>query len=96
MPNVDKSLKEAIKVAALELGCGDASLRDRLASAIRSLDRFLGHRESWPPVLQVRVQDISDELKSGESAEAVIAQMDHSNVRQLAERILRLYADCHS
>lgn len=96
MPDIDNQLKQAIKVATLELCCGNGTLRDRLAFAVRSLDGYLGQRESWPPALMIRAQNISDALKSAESAEAAIAQMDASALRRLAERILHLYADCSS
>lgn len=93
---LDKHLKNAIKVAALELCCGDQLLKERLTGAIRALDGFLGRRETWPAVLTSRAQDISDSLKSAATAEAAIAGMDLPDVQRLAERILHLYADCHA
>lgn len=96
MSKNDKHLKEAIKVAALELCCGDQLLRERLRSAIRALDRFLGRREAWPDALYARVQDVSDKLKSADTGEIAVDRMSISDVRRLAERILQLYADCHS
>ena len=93
---VDKHLKDAIKVTTLELCCGDRLLKARLMSAIRSLDRSLGRREAWPVSLYARVQDISDALKSAGTGEAAIDGMELSDMRQLAERVLHLYADCHS
>jgi len=89
---VDKHLKDAIKVTTLELCCGDRLLKARLMSAIRSL----GRREAWPVSLYARVQDISDALKSAGTGEAAIDGMELSDMRQLAERVLHLYADCHS
>lgn len=93
---IDRRLKNSLKVAALELCCGDQLLRDRLKCAIHTLDGFLGRREAWPAVLYSRAQDISDELKSAQTTEAAIEEMDLPSVQRLAERILHLYADCYS
>jgi hypothetical protein len=93
---IDKRLKNSLKVAVLELCCGDQPLRDRLKCAIRTLDGFLGQREAWPAVLYSRAQDISDELNSAQTTEAAIEALDLPGVQRLAERILHLYADCYS
>ena len=90
---IDKQLQNAIKNAALELCCGDQTLRGRLSCAVRRLDRFLGRREDWPAALYSRSQDISDEFKGFQSAESAIEAMQFSKVERLAERILHLYAD---
>lgn len=96
MSKSDGDLKHALKRAALELCCGDGNLKQRLSSAIRALDRFLGRREAWPAASYARMQDISDELKSAGAVEPAIDSMGLSEMQQLAERILRLYADCHA
>lgn len=96
MSTIDKRLKKAVKAAAFELCCGDSLLRERLLNAMRVLDSFLGPREEWPPAIYSRAQDISDALKSSDTVEAAIEGMDVSSVQRLAERILHLYAGCHS
>jgi len=96
MPKIDKHLQQSIKFATLELCCGDRPLKERLTLAIRSLDRFLGRREAWPAALYARVQDISDELKSPDAVGTALDAMALSDMQQLAERILHLYADCNS
>lgn len=96
MSKIEKHLKNAIKVATRELCCGDQPLRERLGAAILSLDGFLGKREAWPAALYIRAQDISDALKADNASELAIESMDFPQVQRLAERILNLYADCHS
>lgn len=95
MSKIDKHLKQSIKVATLELCCGDQPLKERLTSAIRSLDRFLGRREAWPAALYARAQDISDELKPPDAGGTALDAMVLSDMQRLAERILHLYADCN-
>lgn len=96
MSKIDTHLKDAIKVATVELCCSDQLLRERLRSAIRTLDRLLGRREAWPAALYARVQDISDELKSDDTGDTAIDGMSVPKMKRLAERILQLYPDCHS
>lgn len=96
MRKIDKSLRKALKVATVELCCGDTLLKERLLRAMRVLDSFLGRREEWPPTMYSRAQDISDALKSSDTVDAAIEGMDLSGVQKLAERILHLYAECHS
>lgn len=93
---IDKNLKKAVKAATFELCCGDGRLRDRLISAMRVLDSFLGPREEWPPAIYSRAQDISDALKSNETIDVVIENLELPVVRRLAERILHLYAESNS
>ena len=96
MSITDKRLKKALKAATFELCCEDGLLKDRLLRAMCALDSFLGPRENWPPAMYSRAQDISDALKSSDSVETAIERMDFSGVQRLAERILHLYAGCHS
>ena len=80
---IDKRFKNAIKVATLELCCGDQPLRNRLSRAIQTLEGVLGQREEWPPALYRRLQDISDEIKSRSPAEAAINAMEKVRYRSL-------------
>lgn len=92
----ESRLKDAIKMATLELCCGNQPLEHRLARAIRRLDGFLGRRESWPSTLYSRSQDISDAFRGAESVDVAIADMEPAQLERLAERILHLYVDCQA
>lgn len=96
MSVTDQDLKQCIKAATLELCCGDEPFRDRLCHAVKLLDSSLGLREEWPAALYSRARDISDEVKSSESTDPVIDELDLVSAQRLAERILHLYADSHS
>ncbi len=93
---VDKTLMRSVTDAVLELCCSDHDLKNRLASAVRSLKTALVRREDWPLKLRQRAQDIADELDFQQTPEQLIAAMDSQSARRLAERILHLYADCRA
>jgi len=93
---IEKELMRSVTDAAVELCCGDAGLKDRLESAVRALNVVLIRREDWPAALRRRAQEISDELNVAVPPETTIATIDHQTARRLAERILKLYADCHA
>jgi len=91
---VEKELMRSVTDAALELCCGNASLKDRLLFSVRALDVALIRREDWPLMLRRRAQEISDELHTHPTPEQAVRGMDDQAARRLAERILQLYADC--
>lgn len=93
---IKSDLVRCVTDAALELCCGEAGLKDRLLSAVRALNVVLIRHEDWPPELRQRAQEISDELKVGGTPDATVAAIDQQSARRLAERILKLYADCQS
>jgi hypothetical protein len=92
---LETELLRSVTDAVLALCCGDESLRDRLWTAVRSLNVVLQRREAWPPMLHRRAQEISEEFADFGTPEEAISKMDLQSARRLAERILHLYADCH-
>ena len=90
----DKQLNNFVKVATLELCCGDDALKVRLGRAVKTLELLLNERETWPALLRRRAQDISDVLRAESTPEDAIAAMDLPTAQHLAERILNLHADC--
>ena len=93
---VDSELMRCVTDAAVELCCGNAALKERLVFAVRALNVVLIRQEIWPVRLRQRAQEISDELKLRGTPEQTIAVIDSQSARRLAERILRLYADCQT
>jgi hypothetical protein len=91
---VNRDLMRSVTDAALELCCGNADLRGRLAFAVRALNVVLIRQENWPARLRQRAQEISDDLSLGGTPEKTIATCEPQAARRLAERILQLYADC--
>lgn len=93
---IDKDLMRSVTDAAVELCCGNAGLKERLAFSVRALDVALIRAEDWPGMLRRRAQEISDELRRHPTPEQAVGALDPQAARRLAERILQLYADCHA
>ena len=93
---LDKDLMRSVTDAAVELCCGNAGLKERLAFSVRALNVALIRAEDWPGLLRRRAQEISEALHGHPTLEQTVGAMDPQAARRLAERILQLYADCHA